>query len=139
MTTWDKTNWDERNRSVIEEFRGNQGRIEGRELVLLTTTGRRTGEQHTTPLMYLSEDDRIYVIASKGGAPSHPDWYRNAVASPTVTLELGVERYEATATVLTAEERTRVFDELAQRYPFFAEYEKTTPREIPVVMFERGS
>ena len=89
--------------------------------------------------MYLAEGDRIYVIASKGGSPSHPDWYHNAVANPTVTLEVGTDRYDAIATVLAADERTRVFDELALRYPFFAEYAKTTPREIPVVMFERGS
>ena len=137
MTTWDKTSWDERNRGVIAEFREHQGQTEGRELVLLTTTGRRSGEQHTTPLMYLAEGDRIYVIASKGGSPSHPDWYHNAVASPTVTIEVGAERYQATATVLTAEERARVFDKQARRHPFFAEYAKTTPREIPVVMFER--
>jgi deazaflavin-dependent oxidoreductase (nitroreductase family) len=139
MTIWNKTSWDERNCDVITEFRENQGQTGGRELVLLTTTGWRSGEQHTTPLMYLAEGDRIYVIASKGGAPSHPDWYHNAVAGPTVTLEVGAELYQAIATVLTTEERARVFDKQARRHPFFAEYAKTTPCEIPVVMFERGT
>ena len=97
MTTWDRTRWDERNRRVIEQFRESGGRPEGSDLVLLTTTGRRSGRQHTTPLMYLAEGDRVYVIASKGGSPSHPDWYHNLVANPTVTLEVGSERYEAIA------------------------------------------
>jgi deazaflavin-dependent oxidoreductase (nitroreductase family) len=137
MTAWDKSGWDERNNKVIEQFRANHGETAGRELMLLTTTGARSGRQHTTPLMYLAEGDRIYVIASKGGSPSHPAWYHNLVAHPTVAVEVGAERYEATASVLTAEERARVFAAQARRYPFFAEYERTTPREIPVVLLER--
>jgi deazaflavin-dependent oxidoreductase (nitroreductase family) len=137
MTNWDKATWDERNRQVIEVFRANAGQIEGRELMLLTTNGAKTGKPLTTPLMYLAEEGVVYVIASKGGSPSHPAWYHNLVAHPTVTVEVGAETYEATASVLTGEERNRVFEAQARRYPFFAEYEKTTPRQIPVVALSR--
>ena len=137
MTTWDIAAWNERNRRVIEDFRTAGGRIDGRELVLLTTTGAKSGKPHTTPLIYLAEGDHVYVIASKGGAPANPDWYYNLVVHPTVTVELGAETYEATASVLAGEERDRVYGEQARRFPFFAEYQKTTPRQIPVVLLER--
>ena len=100
MTTWDIAAWNERNRRVIEDFRTAGGRIDGRELVLLTTTGAKSGKPHTTPLIYLAEGDHVYVIASKGGAPANPDWYYNLVVHPTVTVELGAETYEATASGL---------------------------------------
>lgn len=139
MTTWDAAAWNERNRQVIEDFRAAGGRTDGRELVLLTTTGAKSGNRHTTPLMYLTEGDRVYVIASKGGAPASPDWYYNLVAHPTVTVERGEDTYEATASVLAGDERDRVYEGQARRFPFFAEYQKTTPREIPVVLLERVS
>src|SRR5438128_1913870 len=84
MTTWDAAAGKEKNRQVVEDFRKSGGRLEGRELVLLTTTGAKSGKPHTTPLMYLAEGDEIYVIASKGGAPASPAWYYNLVAHPTV-------------------------------------------------------
>ena len=90
---------NERDRPVIEEFRANEGRVgghwEGRDLLLLTTTGRRSGRPHTTPVVYTRDGDRLLVYASKGGAPSHPDWYRNLVADPDVVVEVGPDRYEA--------------------------------------------
>ena len=137
--TWDKAAWDERNRKVIDEFRANSGNLPGRELVLLTTTGARTGREHTTPLMYLAQGDRIYVIASKGGSPSHPAWYHNLLANPTVTVEVGADRYEANARVLQGDERDRAYAAQAARYPFFAEYQEKTERQIPAVALERSA
>lgn len=137
MTTWDKAAWDARNQQLIDEFRANAGSLPDREVVLLTTTGARTGRQHTTPLMYLAEEDRVYVIASKGGSPSHPAWYHNLVANPEVTVEVGPDTYRAKARVLEGEERDRAYEAMAARYPFFAEYERATERKIPVVALER--
>jgi deazaflavin-dependent oxidoreductase (nitroreductase family) len=129
------------NRAVIEEFRANAGRVggrwEGRDLLLLTTKGRRSGRPHTTPIVYARDGDRLLVYASKGGAPQHPDWYLNLVANPEVTVEVGVERFTASATPLEGEERDRRFAEHADRSPAFAEYQARTDRVIPVVALER--
>jgi deazaflavin-dependent oxidoreductase (nitroreductase family) len=129
------------NTAVIEEFRANAGKVgghwEGRDLLLLTTTGRRSGRKHTTPMVFTRDGDRLLVYASKAGAPSHPDWYLNLVASPEVTVEVGGERYSATATPLEGEERDREFAEQAERNPVFAEYAAKTTRVIPVVALER--
>lgn len=125
------------NRRIIEEFRANGGRVTSHpahdELVLLTTTGARTGRQVTTPVMFSRDGDRLLIYASKGGAPTNPAWYHNLVANPRVTVELGTERFEAEATVLTGEERDRLFNRHAARYPGFAEYQAKTSRIIPVV------
>ncbi|MEE1940692.1 nitroreductase/quinone reductase family protein [Streptomyces sp. TRM 70361] len=125
------------NQQVIEEFRANNGRVggpfEGARLILLTTTGIRSGAPHTTPVGYLPDGDRILVIASAGGAPRHPDWYRNLVAEPRVTVEDGVFTYEAEATVLTGAERDRLFARAAEADPGWAEYQDRTERVIPVV------
>lgn len=130
------------NSKIIEEFRSNEGKVggpfEGAPVLLLTTTGAKSGKRHTTPMMYLSEDGRFYVFASKAGAPTNPDWYHNLVANPTVTVEIGADSYEATAAPLAGEERDRIFAEQAQRYPGFAEYEAKTTRVIPVVELVRA-
>jgi deazaflavin-dependent oxidoreductase (nitroreductase family) len=132
---------NERNRLVIEEFRAGSGRVgghwEGRDLLLLTTTGRRSGRPHTTPVVYTPDGDRLLVYASKGGAPTHPDWYLNLVAEPRVVVEVGGDRYEAIATPLEGAERDRLFAEHAARWPAFAEYQAGTSRVIPVVALER--
>ncbi len=116
------------NTAVIEEFRANDGRVgghwEGRDLLLLTTTGRKSGRKHTTPMVYTRDGDRLLVYASKAGAPEHPDWYLNLVASSRVTVEVGAARYEATAVPLEGEERDRRFAEHAERFPAFAEYQR---------------
>ncbi len=129
------------NRAIIEEFRANEGRVggswEGRDLLLLTTTGRRSGNPYTTPMVYTRDGERLLVYASKAGAPSHPDWYLNLEANPAVTVEVGSERYEATASTLEGEERDRLYAEQAARWPAFAEYEQKTDRVIPVVALER--
>ncbi len=100
------TDW---NRAIIDEFRGNEGKVGGQfagaPLVLLSTTGARSGKQRTHPLVYLADGDRLVVFASKGGAPTSPDWYHNLVAHPEVSVEAGAESYPATAVVITGEER----------------------------------
>jgi len=129
------------NASIIKEFRTNEGRVggrfEGAPLLLLTTTGRRSGEHRTNPMMYLADGDRLLVFASKGGAPTHPDWYRNLVANPQVTVEVGTETFPAHATVLEGEERDRLYAEQSRRYPGFGEYQRNTSRVIPVVALVR--
>ncbi|MEW2397830.1 nitroreductase/quinone reductase family protein [Streptomyces sp. NPDC046862] len=126
------------NQQVIDEFRANHGRVggyfEGARLILLTTTGVRTGTPHTTPVGFLHDGDgRILVIGSAGGSPRHPDWYRNLVAHPRVTVESGAFTYEAEAVVLTGEERDRAFARAVESDPGWAEYQAKTERVIPVV------
>jgi len=134
----DRNDW---NRQTIEAFRANGGKVggmwEGRPLLLLTTTGAKSGRRHTTPTMYLRDGDRLLVFASKGGAPTHPDWYHNLVAHPQVTVEVGTETYDATATVLTGEERDRLYARQAELYPQFGDYQRKTTRKIPVIALER--
>ncbi|MER6091433.1 nitroreductase/quinone reductase family protein [Streptomyces bluensis] len=126
------------NQQVIEEFRANRGRVgghfEGARLILLTTTGARTGTPHTTPVGFLHDGDgRILVIASAGGSPKHPDWFRNLVAHPRVTVESGAFTYEAEAVVLTGKERDQAFARAVESDPGWAEYQARTDRVIPVV------
>lgn len=130
------------NAQIIDEFRGSGGKVggrwEGRNLLLLTTTGRKSGRAHTTPMVYTVDGDRLLVYASKGGAPKHPDWYLNLVADPHVVVEAGADRYEAIATPLAGEERDRQFLLQAERVPAFAEYQAQTERVIPVVALRRA-
>ena len=128
--------WQARNIRVIEEFRASGGNL-SRPTLLLTTVGAKSGRTHTTPLNFSRDGERLFVIASKGGSPSHPDWYYNLLANPRVTVEVGSETFEASASVLEGEERRQAFDRQASNMPFFANYEKTTAREIPVVALER--
>lgn len=130
------------NAPVIEEFRTNHGKVggyfEGQDLLLLTTKGRKSGREHTTPVMYSRDGDRLLVYASAAGAAKHPDWYENLVASPDVVVEVGDERFEARATPLEGDERDRAYAAQAERLPQFAEYqEKATGRTIPVVALTR--
>jgi deazaflavin-dependent oxidoreductase (nitroreductase family) len=133
--------WNAYNRNIIAEFRANNGHVSGRAhpLILLTTTGAKSGRPHTTPLVFTIDNDRIIVIASKAASPTHPDWYHNLVANPTATVELGAERFSVRARVAEGAERQRLFDQQAALMPFFTEYQKTTAREIPVVILERSS
>ncbi|GAA3131525.1 nitroreductase/quinone reductase family protein [Planomonospora alba] len=125
------------NQQIIEEFRANRGKVggpfEGSRLILLTTTGARSGARHTTPVGYLPDGDRILVIASAGGSPKHPDWFRNLAAHPRVTVETGLFTYEADAVVLEGAERDRAFARAAEADPGWAEYQAKTDRVIPVV------
>jgi deazaflavin-dependent oxidoreductase (nitroreductase family) len=125
------------NRQLIEEFRRTGSAPGGRQLLLLTTTGARTGQPHTAPMMYVPDGERLLVIASNAGAPKHPDWYRNLVANPEVTVEVAGETYQATAAPLPPEERDRVFAGIAASYPFFTDHQAGVQRTIPVVALTR--
>lgn len=132
--TGSSNDWNDK---IIAEFRENGGKVggqfEGAPLLLLHTTGAKSGEERINPMMYLELDGRMFVFASKAGAPTNPDWYHNLVANPQVRVEVGDGSFEATARPLEGDERTRVYDEQAQRYPGFREYQDNTSREIPVV------
>ncbi len=129
------------NQDLIAAFRSNGGKGIGpfadRPVLLLTTTGAKSGQPRTTPLVYTKDGDRIVVIASKGGAPTHPAWYHNLVAHPEVTIELGQERFQARAVIAAGQERERLYRQQAAQMPGFAEYERKTTRQIPVVLLER--
>ncbi len=129
------------NAKIIEEFRANQGKVggqfEGSPVLLLHTTGAKSGRERVNPMMYLEESGRVYVFASKAGADSDPDWYRNLVANPGVQVELGPETFDATAVVVSGAERDRIYQVQSERYPGFAEYQAKTTRVIPVVELRR--
>jgi deazaflavin-dependent oxidoreductase (nitroreductase family) len=128
------------NDPVIAEFRANRGVLRRRRwpVLLLTTTGARTGMTRVTPLNFTIDGERIVVIASKAGAPTNPAWFRNLVAHPEVTIELGPERFRARARVAEEPERTHLYDQQAKVMTFFDGYRKRVKaREIPVVVFER--
>jgi deazaflavin-dependent oxidoreductase (nitroreductase family) len=131
------------NKPIIEEFRANHGRVggnfEGAPMVLLTTTGAKSGATRVNPLVSLPEGDTIYIFASAAGAPKHPAWYHNLVAHPEVGLEVGDEQFTAVATPVPGAERDRIFAEQKTRMPGFADYEKATDRTIPVVALRRKS
>lgn len=129
------------NRLLIDEFRANRGEVTGqfagRPLLLLTTTGAKSRRPYTTPVVYTEDRGRIVIIASKGGAPTNPDWYHNLMAHPEVTVELPNERFKARAVVTTGAERDRLFNQQAEQMPNFAEYQRKTTRRIPVIVLER--
>jgi len=127
--------------NVINEFRANGGKVggrfEGARMMLLTTTGAKSGQARTKPVVYTTDGDRFVIIASKAGAPTNPDWFHNLVADPDVILEVGDERFPARATVTSGDERRRLYDAQAALMPGFAEYAQKTTREIPVVVLDR--
>jgi len=130
------------NRRIIEEFRANAGVVgggfAGAPVVLLTTTGAKSGRERVNPVVALPGDDGVlYLFASKGGAPTNPDWYHNLVAHPEVQVEFGPDSFRATATTVTGEERERIYAEQASRFPAFADYQRKTERVIPVVALRR--
>jgi deazaflavin-dependent oxidoreductase (nitroreductase family) len=131
------------NKNVIAEFRANEGKVggmfSGAPMLLLTTTGAKSGQTRTTPLVHTRDGEKIVVIASKGGAPTSPAWYHNLVANPTVNVEVGTESFPARATVVTGPERDRLYAAQAALMPNFAEYQQRTTRQIPVVVLERLS
>ena len=126
------------NQTVIETFRANSGKVAGpNRLLLLTTTGRKSGLPRTTPVAYSTDGDRLVIAASKGGAPTNPDWYFNLLANPVVTVELGAERFQARASIAEEQERERLYTQHAVLMPGFAEYPRKTTRQIPIVLLER--
>lgn len=129
------------NRDLIDEFRANNGTVSGpmagAPLLLITTIGAKSGEERVNPLAYSRDGDRIVIIASKAGAPTHPDWYHNIVANPEVTVELPGETFRARASVADGEERDRLFAERAAVTPGFNDYAAKAGRVIPVVLLTR--
>ncbi|MEU8050079.1 nitroreductase family deazaflavin-dependent oxidoreductase [Micromonospora haikouensis] len=131
------SDWNEK---VIAEFRANGGRVGGQfagaPLLLLHTVGARSGQARVNPMMYREVDGGYAVFASKAGAPTNPDWYHNVLAHPRVRAEIGTETVELVARVAAGEERERIWSAQKAAYPGFADYERKTDRQIPVVVLE---
>jgi deazaflavin-dependent oxidoreductase (nitroreductase family) len=129
------------NNNIIKEFRENQGKVGGQfagaPMVLVTHTGAKTGAQRTNPLVYLADGDRYLVFASAGGSSKHPAWYLNLVANPDATVEVGTEKFDVVAEVLTGEERDRLYARQSELHPQFATYQANTKRQIPVIALKR--
>lgn len=134
-------NMREYNQALISEFRASGGKLSGRlaqsHILLLTTTGAKSGLPRTVPLGYGKDGDRLVVVAANAGAPAHPDWYHNLLANPDVTVELGSERFRASASVVEAAERDRLVAKQAEIVPWLAAQQEKTSRQIPIVMLER--
>lgn len=128
--------------ALITDFRANGGQVTsgpfaGRPVLLLTTTGAKSGQPRLAPLVYSRDGDHYVIVASKGGAPTHPAWYQNLLAHPTVTVEVGEGTFQARARVTEGAERDRLFAQRAADSPNFAEYQRRTTRVIPVVVLKR--
>jgi deazaflavin-dependent oxidoreductase (nitroreductase family) len=128
------------NRKVIDEFRANEGKVggpfEGAPVLLLTSTGAKSGERRTTPVVYQPDGDRMVIFASKAGAPENPAWFHNLRANPTASVEVGNDTVEVEAVVTDGEERERLFSKQKELMPQFADYEQKTTRQIPVVALQ---
>lgn len=139
--TMDTNQLNEMNRQVIAEFRANAGKVggpfEGAPVVLLHTTGAKSGAERINPLMYQAVGDDIAIFASKAGAPTAPDWLHNIRANANVSVEVGSETFDVTARILDSAEREPIWAKQKEAYPQFAEYEASTTRTIPVVILER--
>ncbi|HEX9070250.1 MAG TPA: nitroreductase/quinone reductase family protein [Ktedonobacterales bacterium] len=133
------------NQMIITEFRKNGGVLTGRDgkenrtLLLLTTTGAKSGQPRTSPLAFTRDGERLLIIASNQGKPTHPAWYHNLLANPVVTIELGAEHFQARARDTTGEEHDRLYAQMAKELPGFAKYQSDTHRTIPLLVLERIS
>jgi deazaflavin-dependent oxidoreductase (nitroreductase family) len=136
-----KSEANDRNKAIIDEFRANGGKVggffAGRTLLLLHTVGAKSQQPRINPVAYVKDGDRFVIVASKGGAPTNPDWYYNVVAHPDVTVEVGTEQFQVHATVAQEPERTRLYQQMVAVMPGFAEYEQKTTRKIPVFILTR--
>jgi deazaflavin-dependent oxidoreductase (nitroreductase family) len=132
------SNPNERNMAIIQEFRANAGKVggpfTGKSLLLLHTRGAKSGQPRINPVACIKDGDRLVIIASKGGAPTNPDWYHNILANPLVSVETGTEQFRARASIAVEPERTRLYDKMVEMMPGFAEYQRKTTRVIPVVI-----
>jgi deazaflavin-dependent oxidoreductase (nitroreductase family) len=130
-----QTDW---NLAIIKEFRTHAGKVggpfAGKTLLLLHTIGAKSGKEHINPVAYVTDGDRRVIIASKGGAPTNPDWYYNIVAHPHITVEVGTDQFKASASIAIEPERTRLYNKMVEMMPGFAEYQKKTTRIIPVIL-----
>jgi deazaflavin-dependent oxidoreductase (nitroreductase family) len=129
------------NKQIIQEFRSNDGKVggyfEAMTLLLLHTTGAKSGLPRINPVVTMPDGDRFVIMASKAGRPTNPDWYYNLVANPEVSVEVGTEKFEALATVAQEPERSELFAKMASMYPVYAEYQQKTTRIIPVIVLTR--
>lgn len=136
----DPNDW---NKQIIEEFRANDGKVGGNfkhlTLMLLHTTGAKSGLPRINPVATVKDGDQYIIMASKGGAPDNPDWYYNLVANPQVSVEVGTQKFEALARVTEGSERQELFEKMSTKYPQFAEYQRNTSRVIPVITLTRRS
>src|SRR5579884_3669676 len=136
----DRSDWNQR---IIDEFRANEGRVggnfEGAPMILIHHRGAKSGVERVNPIMYQPIDGGFAIFASKGGAPTNPDWYYNLVANPETTVEVGTETIPVRARVAHGDARERIWEKQKRDYPGFAEYERNTTREIPVVILEPTS
>ena len=131
----------DQNKMIIDEFRANDGMVggyfENMSLLLLHTTGAKSGQERVNPTAYIKDGDRLVIAASKAGAPTNPDWYYNLAANPEVGVEVGSEQFQARAAIAAEPERSKLFDKMATLYPGFADYERNTTRVIPVITLTR--
>jgi deazaflavin-dependent oxidoreductase (nitroreductase family) len=131
------------NRAIVEEFRTNEGRVrgpfDGRPLLLLHHFGARSGLERVNPLAYQRIGGSFAVFASKGGAPTNPDWFYNLRANPGARIEVGTKTIDVVARIPDQEERDRIWEEQKRLMPAFADYERRTPRQIPVVVLDPGN
>jgi deazaflavin-dependent oxidoreductase (nitroreductase family) len=131
-------NW---NQAIIDEFRANSGKVggrfEGKTLLILHSVGAKSGQERINPTAYVMDGDRLVIIASKGGAPTNPDWYYNILANPLVTVEVGTGKFQALAEIKQEPERIRLFNSMVGMMPGFADYQQKTTRVIPVITLTR--
>jgi deazaflavin-dependent oxidoreductase (nitroreductase family) len=131
------------NKATIEEFRANRGKVGGyfehTNLLLLHTKGAKSGSERINPVAYFIDDNRYVIIASKGGADTNPDWYRNLLANPDVSVEVGTEQFQATAKAASEPERTRLYEKMESINRGFTNYKQKTSRVIPVITLTRKS
>ena len=135
------SNQNDWNQAVIDEFRSNSGKVggmfAGKTLLLLHTVGAKSGQERINPLAYVGDGDRLVIIASKGGAPTNPNWYYNILAHSLVTVEVGTEKFKAQAAIASEPERTRLYNKMIEMMPGFEEYRQKTTRVIPVITLSR--
>jgi deazaflavin-dependent oxidoreductase (nitroreductase family) len=134
-------NPNNRNQAIIDEFRVHSGKVggffAGKTLLILHTVGAKSGVERINPTAYVTDGDRLVIIASKGGAPTNPNWYYNILAHPLVTVEVGTEQFQAKAEIASEPERTRLFNKMAEMMPGFSDYQRKTTRVIPVITLTR--
>ncbi len=138
----DPASWDAWNKTIVEEFRANEGKVggpfEGATLLLLHTTGAKSGQARMAPLAYLTIDGKTIIIGSKGGLPTNPDWVHNLRANPRAHIEVGAEAYDVTARELPPDERAEFFDKVVAAAPPFGEYQAKTTRVIPLFELQKA-
>ena len=130
------------NQQIIDEFRQNGGKVggqfDGARLLLLHSTGAKSGRERVNPLAYRPDDDHLVVFGSKAGAPTNPDWYHNLRANPRASVEVGADRFDVPARIADGEERERIWRDQTAEVPGFADYQRQTDRTIPVIVLERN-